>query len=165
MAMKFTIEMPEELIKNMMECEWAIRTKAGRKAVAKCGKIIAAAMRSGAPIGPTGDLARSMAVKTATYRKHHEYSVATAIIGPDKTVGSSSGTFKRGKFKGMPKYNLPYKYAHLVEFGHLTRNGRFIKQRGFGFMRNAFDSSLAAASDAIADSLRESLREVIGDLA
>lgn len=66
----------------------------------------------------TGALQKSI---TSTVRKYKNDGVAVAVIGPDKAYYGDGKRLKKGADRtGADK---PANYAHLVEFGHLSRAG------------------------------------------
>ncbi len=66
----------------------------------------------------TGALQKSL---TSVVRQYRDKGVAVAVIGPDKSYYSGGKRLKkRADRTGADK---PANYAHLVEFGHLSRAG------------------------------------------
>lgn len=89
----------------------AVRTEIMAPAVEKAAEPIRAAAANFAPV-LTGSLKASIAIKTVRYPKK---GTAVAVIGPARSNGKRgiNNPYRRGQ----PQ---PAKYAHLVEFGHVS---------------------------------------------
>lgn len=122
--------------------------------------IIAAGVREGAkPVvkaakgfapRDTGALKASI---TAVVRKQKRRGVAIALVGPNTSYYDGRKRVKKGASKEGA--NKPSRYAHLVEFGHLTKGGKHIT--GQPFMRPAAAVGAATAPAAIAAGIQKGL--------
>lgn len=118
------------------------------RAVREVGKVALDAMQFLAPVR-TGTLKRSLGLKTVKYRDN---GTAVAVFGPRR--GRENWTTSKVGLR--TKTNIPTKYAHLVEFGHVDRNGKFIPPSK-AFMRPAVDAVAPRAGELMA-------RKVYADL-
>lgn len=96
---------------------------------------------------------------TAGVRKDKRRGTAKAYVGPEV-----SGRFKGGKRLNRAKDDLrgadqPSRYAHLVEFGHVNRNGGQTKAKPF--MRPGTDESVNQVSAALVVGFQKGLTKVL----
>ena len=103
-----------------------VQRKVVRQAVNRALTPTLKAARNAAP-EDTGLLRESLAKKTKTYA---DTGTIVGIVGPDK---ETQGTDAEGK----PR--VPWRYAHLVEDGHVAPDGTVVPPHPF--MRPAFDST------------------------
>lgn len=92
----------------------------------------------------SGLLAKSLDKKIKTYASS---MTAVAIIGPRTDVA--------GEFEGAMR--VPWRYAHLVEDGHIDASGASVRAQPF--MRPAFDQNRAGALSAISAKLAEGVKK------
>jgi HK97 gp10 family phage protein len=123
--MSAEIEGLEDLIKNLHTLPERTARKVVRSAVNTALTPSLRAAREHAP-EESGTLKLSLAKKVKTYTDNN---VIVGIIGPDKGVSS--------EFKGEKR--VPWRYAHLVESGHIDEAGNFVP--GKPFMRPAYDET------------------------
>lgn len=115
--------------------------------VAEGAKSVVQAAKNFAP-RDTGALRASI---TSVVRKRK--GTAVAVVGPSTSYYSGKKRLKKGASKeGASK---PSRYAHLVEFGHLTQTGRHIT--GQPFMRPAAMVGATTAPAAIAAGIQKGL--------
>lgn len=127
----------KELAKALKTLGVRVQRKVTRQAVnAACNPTLKAA-RANAP-EESGLLSKSLGKKIVTYP---EAMVIVGIIGPTTDVS--------GEFNGHPR--VPWRYAHLVEGGHIDQYGNHIP--GHPFMRPAYDSTEGQALDVMASKL------------
>lgn len=132
-----TLTGAKELEKALKTLGERTQRKVTRQAVnAACTPILKAA-RANVEV-ESGLLKESLAKKIVTYP---EAMTVVGIIGPD--------TQTKGEFDGEPR--VPWRYAHLVENGHINPQGEFVPPHPF--MRPAYDSSEAQALDVMKEKL------------
>lgn len=101
----------EELSKVLRQLSKDMQTELLVPVVREVGEKIEDAMRFNVPVR-TGSLYQSLDTKVIRYPKDGN---AVAITGPRRKMSFQTSL-------GIAK---PSKYAHLVEFGHVDRQGRF----------------------------------------
>lgn len=96
---------------------------------------VRAAKKHAAKSRRTGALQKSIRSRTKTYPKN---ATAVAIIGPDRGRYGAGKRLKKGD--DARQSNMPAKYAHLVEFGHLTARG--------GKLRDTYETEVSVSVSA-----------------
>jgi HK97 gp10 family phage protein len=92
----------------------------------------------------SGLLEKSLAKKIKTYP---EKMIVVGLCGPSTAVS--------GEYKGEKR--VPWRYAHLVENGHIGPDGQFIP--GHPFMRPAFDETTSDMLETMADKLGKGIEK------
>ena len=103
-----------------------------RKAIRAGVKPILSAARANVPV-ESGALKKSLANKVKVNK-----SAAYGLVGPATDYVGENG-------------QRPSKYAHLVEYGHVSKTGQVIPPHPF--IRTTADESLSGARDAYAEKL------------
>lgn len=131
----------KELERTLKTLGERTQRKVSRQAVnAACTPMLKAA-RANAP-EESGLLKESLDKKIKTYP---ESMTVVGIIGPD--------TETKGDFNGEPR--VPWRYAHLVENGHINPQGEFVPPHPF--LRPAYDSTQGQALDVMKDKLAKGI--------
>jgi HK97 gp10 family phage protein len=119
--MYFKITGQNELANTLAKVSVRLQKEASLKAVVSAMQpLVLAAKRNVAKSRRTGELDRSIGFFIRKYRRGR---LTFAVLGARRGMGS-------GK-------NEPANYAHLVEQGHMKKNGKRVQ--GKPFMRPAFD--------------------------
>lgn len=128
----------ERTVKEVLEgVSRHVKRKLGTEAVVTALTPILSAARANASSSvETGNLRDSLGFRVKPYRKG-EHIFAT--VGPRRK-------FKRKDPSGKGE-RVASKYGHLVEFGHVGRDGEFVAAKPF--MRPAFTSNVVQAEQAM----------------
>lgn len=111
----------EELLETLKGLTREVATTVIAAGVTEAAKPLVKEIKRFAP-SQTGALKRSI---TAKVIKQKKVGSAVAVVGPawGKYSGSSGKKLKKGE-SSLSGTVQPARYAHLVEFGHLTKKGR-----------------------------------------
>lgn len=124
----------EKLFRSLGE---RVQRKVTRQAVNAAATPVVKAARQNAP-ERSGLLKKSVGRKIKTYTAS---GTVVGLIGPRTDVS--------GEYEG--KKVVPWRYAHLVEGGHIDEHGNFIPPHPF--LRPAWESSEGQALDVMKDKL------------
>ena len=141
--MSATLQGAKELTKALQTLGERVQRKVLRQAVnAACNPTLKAARANVKE--ESGLLKKSLAKKIKTYP---DKQTVVGIIGPD--------TQTKGEYKGKPR--VPWRYAHLVNDGHIDQKGNFIP--GDQFLRRAYESTESQTVDVMSDKLGKSIEK------
>lgn len=146
MALSKFITGADELSKTFDALAVETRTKLAKKAVDDVGKLMVAAMRYLVPVRH-GALRQALGQKTLGYEKN-----ATAV--------SIAGVQRKLKFSTPDGIAAPSKYLHLVEFGHVGRDGKFHSPTR-PFIRPAIETVGATSGDVMSRSLSSGIEKLV----
>ena len=139
---------------NVAELTDKLARGAMRFGLTKATRVVTAKVKSLAPVGATGLLKKSIRNKVKTNVKKQS---VVAFVGPSNNVSGQVDRFGNGNIETV----RPVKYAHLVEFGTVSRGvyGRKGVTVSPGnpphpFMRPAFEATKGEAVTIYKNELR-----------
>ncbi len=146
MKIKTTVTGATAARANVAQLTDKLARGAMRTGMAKAARVMAAKVKSLAPVGQTGLLKKSIKSKVKTNVKRQS---VIAFVGPSNKVSGQVDRFGTGDIQTV----RPAKYAHLVEFGTGARGVYGQKGRTVTpgnpprpFMRPAFESAKGEAT-------------------
>lgn len=130
----------------------ALKADVLRDICVEAARPIAAATKANARVR-TGALQDSIIIKGVKFEKN---GFGMALVGVDRGYFVGGRRIARAKVKDAKGVvDRPSKYAHLVEFGHVSRGGGFVAPRPF--IRPGVIEGSPAAAVIISSSVNEKL--------
>lgn len=156
MSFGFTLTNFKEFAGMLRELPASVESRVMGDAIGIAAKPIMQMAKAKAP-KRTGALSRSI---ITVVRRYPKAGKVMALVGPDKEYYSGGKRLKKGASRQGA--DRPAKYAHLVEFGHQTKNG-FVAAKPF--IRPAVAAGKPAAINALADAVGVGMEREIGRVA
>lgn len=140
-----------ELSKLLSGVAADVRAEVLATAVGEAARPVVRAIKKRVPVR-YGNLRKSI---MAVVRKKKKTGTALAVIGPERGGRYRGGARINHKKDDLRGSDQPSRYAHLVEFGHVGRNGSRVAEKPF--MRPGTSEATVAASAAMAVGFQKGL--------